>query len=314
MYYFNRLWNEGRMCDIPVYVDSPLSTRATKVHRDHPECYDSDAVAMLNVLAQPDYRDFMSPPVHGRDYFDGLEDGVAGLRIAYSPTLGGQGWADDDVAETNESNNSNLGPGIDLDGVFVIVDGGGNADLLGLGLYLRDNSYTWAPGATMEVDFDIQNTGGTDASPFHVDFYASTDGTVTDYQMSAMAMAIVFNGMSPEELAAWTRSMLHSGEVMEFPEIAARKVDKHSTGGVGDLISLPLAPLVAAAGVPVPMVSGRGLGHTGGTLDKLESIPGRDCRQVLTEGAVRALVVGSARDVQRTFCANVQGARGRRVG
>jgi pyrimidine-nucleoside phosphorylase len=103
---------------------------------------------------------------------------------------------------------------------------------------------------------------------------AYTDGTVPDYQMSAMAMAILFNGMSAEELASWTRAMLQSGEVMDFSNITARKVDKHSTGGVGDKISIPLAPLVAACGVAVPMMSGRGLGHTGGTLDKLESIPG----------------------------------------
>jgi pyrimidine-nucleoside phosphorylase len=103
-----------------------------------------------------------------------------------------------------------------------------------------------------------------------------TDGNVADYQMSSMAMAIFLNGLSSDELAAWTTAMLHSGQVLDFSDIAASKVDKHSTGGVGDKISIPLAPLVAAAGVVVPMMSGRGLGHTGGTLDKLESIPGFD--------------------------------------
>jgi pyrimidine-nucleoside phosphorylase len=87
-------------------------------------------------------------------------------------------------------------------------------------------------------------------------------------------MAVFFNGLDGEELAAWTEAMLHSGDVMDFSDVAAPKVDKHSTGGVGDKISIPLAPLVAAVGIAVPMMSGRGLGHTGGTLDKLETIPG----------------------------------------
>ena len=101
-----------------------------------------------------------------------------------------------------------------------------------------------------------------------------TDGSIPDYQVAAMLMAIVWRGMADGELAAWTDAMLDSGERLSFPELMQKKADKHSTGGVGDKVSIPLAPAVAACGVAVPMVSGRGLGHTGGTLDKLESIPG----------------------------------------
>ncbi len=101
-----------------------------------------------------------------------------------------------------------------------------------------------------------------------------TTGDIPDYQASALLMAIYFRGLSPEELSTLTDAMLHSGEVLSLPEIKAAKIDKHSTGGVGDKISICLAPAVAACGVAVPMISGRGLGHTGGTLDKLEAIPG----------------------------------------
>src|ERR671938_2102276 len=101
-----------------------------------------------------------------------------------------------------------------------------------------------------------------------------TDGAVAEEQMSALAMAILLNGMTRREISRWTGAMIASGERMDFSGLSRPTSDKHSTGGVGDKITLPLAPLVAACGVAVPQLSGRGLGHTGGTLDKLESITG----------------------------------------
>ncbi|MBM7437226.1 thymidine phosphorylase [Streptomyces sp. HB132] len=113
-------------------------------------------------------------------------------------------------------------------------------------------------------------------SPEQIDWVidAYTRGEVADEQMSALAMAILLNGMNRTEIARWTAAMIASGERMDFGALSRPTTDKHSTGGVGDKITLPLAPLVAACGAAVPQLSGRGLGHTGGTLDKLESIPG----------------------------------------
>lgn len=125
-----------------------------------------------------------------------------------------------------------------------------------------------------EIIFKKRN--GVELSQKELEWFVDqyTVGEVTDYQAAAFCMAVFFRGMTRDELGFWTGAMLHSGAVLDFSELPGIKVDKHSTGGVGDKVSLPLAPLVAAAGVTVPMISGRGLGHTGGTLDKLESIPG----------------------------------------
>lgn len=110
-----------------------------------------------------------------------------------------------------------------------------------------------------------------------------TAGDIPDYQMAAFLMAVYFQSMDAEELGAWTEAMLRSGEVLEMDEMDGVVVDKHSTGGVGDKVSLVLAPLAVTEGLKVPMISGRGLGHTGGTLDKLESIPGFDVDQTVEE-------------------------------
>jgi pyrimidine-nucleoside phosphorylase len=116
--------------------------------------------------------------------------------------------------------------------------------------------------------------GALGAAELHWIVEQYTADALPDYQIAALLMAVFIRGFDADELAAWTDAMLRSGDILDLGHIAAPKVDKHSTGGVGDKISIPLAPMVAACGVAVPMMSGRGLGHTGGTLDKLESIPG----------------------------------------
>jgi thymidine phosphorylase len=126
------------------------------------------------------------------------------------------------------------------------------------------------------VDVIATKRDGHTLSDAQIDWVvdAYTRGIVADEQMSALAMAILLRGMTPAEIARWTAAMIASGERLDLSGVPRPTVDKHSTGGVGDKITLPLTPLVAACGAAVPQLSGRGLGHTGGTLDKLESIPG----------------------------------------
>ena len=149
------------------------------------------------------------------------------------------------------------------------------------------------------IDVIRAKRDGRELSTAQIDWVidAYTRGEVADEQMSALAMAIFLNGAAPREIADWTAAMIRSGITLDLSGVGKRCVDKHSTGGVGDKITLPLAPLVASFGVAVPQLSGRGLGHTGGTLDKLEAVPGFEVN--LSEEQV----VAQLREVGAVVCA-----------
>ncbi len=141
---------------------------------------------------------------------------------------------------------------------------------------MNEPANTSATGSIRTVDVIRKKRDGHELSSAEINHLVNgyTSGSIPDYQASAWLMAALLRGLSRVETAALTDAMLHSGQVLDLSEFQAPKIDKHSTGGVGDKTSLVLAAVAAAGGVVVPMISGRGLGHTGGTLDKLESIPG----------------------------------------
>jgi len=145
------------------------------------------------------------------------------------------------------------------------------------------------------VDVIVAKRDGHALSDGQIDWVvdAYTRGAVAEEQMSALAMAILLNGMDRREISRWTAAMIATGDRMDFSGLSRPTSDKHSTGGVGDKVTLPLAPLVASCGVAVPQLSGRGLGHTGGTLDKLESIPGWRCDLSYAEMTAQLESVGA---------------------
>lgn len=161
-------------------------------------------------------------------------------------------------------------------------------------------------GSHSAVSIITRKRDGGELSDAQIDWVVDgfTRGIVADEQMSALAMAIVWRGMTRRETARWTAAMISSGSRMDFTDLPRPTVDKHSTGGVGDKITLPLAPLVAACGAAVPQLSGRGLGHTGGTLDKLEAIPGWQAevtvprmREILADPAIGAVICAAGADL-----------------
>src|SRR4051812_13509293 len=154
----------------------------------------------------------------------------------------------------------------------------------------------YTAGRMRAVDIIMAKRDGRSLAPEEIRFFVDgvTAGTLPDYQASALLMAILLRGMTAEETAWLTEAMVDSGIRVDLHNIDGVKVDKHSTGGVGDKTSLILAPIAAACGVPVPMMSGRGLGHTGGTLDKLEAIPGFRVNLSLEEMQAALATVGCA--------------------
>ena len=139
----------------------------------------------------------------------------------------------------------------------------------------------------MIVDIINKKRLGKELSYRELDYFFNgyLNGNIKDYQMSSLLMAICINGMTDEEIFALTKIFIDSGDILEFDDIPGIKVDKHSTGGIGDKTTLIIGPIVAACGIPVIKMSGRGLGYTGGTIDKLESIPGFKIK--LTENQIR---------------------------